>query len=140
MYSKNGERVLAFCKYDGKLDGKKLENNIILNSNYKNKLENILTVFINLYKSGNRRMSDFLKFEKMNRENNMYDQKKRHRLFLKLAQNTIREYKDTLIKKSRVDFHDMINLATYIVKKKGIYPYKYIIIDEYQDTSLQKNL
>lgn len=30
MYSKNGERVLAFCKYDGKLDGKKLENNIML--------------------------------------------------------------------------------------------------------------
>ena len=34
----------------------------------------------------------------------------------------------------------MINKATNIVNKEGIYPYKYIIIDEYQDTSLNKCL
>ena len=32
----------------------------------------------------------------------------------------------------------MINKATKVVNKEGIYPYKYIIIDEYQDTSLNK--
>ena len=32
----------------------------------------------------------------------------------------------------------MINESIKIVKKKGIYRYKYIIIDEYQDTSLNK--
>ena len=32
----------------------------------------------------------------------------------------------------------MINKATNIINKGGIYPYKYIIIDEYQDTSLNK--
>ena len=34
----------------------------------------------------------------------------------------------------------MINQATDIIYKEGIYPYKYIIIDEYQDTSLSKCL
>ena len=34
----------------------------------------------------------------------------------------------------------MINMASKIVKQNGIYPYKYIIIDEYQDTSLNKCL
>ena len=39
-----------------------------------------------------------------------------------------------------LDFNDMINKATDLVKKYGYYNYKYIIIDEYQDTSLSKCL
>ena len=117
---------------------KKLENNIILNSRYKQKLENILTVFVNLYKSGNHSISDFQKFEKINIKDNIYDKKKRHKLFLNLAKNIVKDYQKTLKKSKKIDFHDMINLATYITDKKGIYPYKYIIIDEYQDTSLNK--
>ena len=48
------------------------------------------------------------------------------------------DYEKTLKSKKQIDFHDMINESTKIVKKTGIYQYKYIIIDEYQDTSLNK--
>ena len=117
---------------------KKLENNIIMNYNYKPKLEKIMNIFINLYKSGNHSIKDFQKFEKTNNKNNLYDQRRRHNYFLKLIKQTIIDYNQTLKRRNEIDYHDMINLATKIVKKKGIYPYKYIIIDEYQDTSLNK--
>ncbi len=117
---------------------KTLEQNIILNSKYKNKLKKIMTMFINLYKSGNHNIKDFEKFEKINRETHLYDQKKRHKKFLSLTKRTIKNYERELIKHHEIDFHDMINIATKIVKKKSSFPYRYIIIDEYQDTSLNK--
>lgn len=117
---------------------KKLENNIIINTKHRLKLERIMTIFINLYKSSNNNLKDFEKFEKINNRNNIYDQKKRHKAFLKLMKQTIKNYNQILKKRREIDYHDMINLASHIVKKKGIYPYRYIIIDEYQDTSLNK--
>lgn len=116
----------------------KLENNIINNSEYKNKLKKIITMFINLYKSGNHKIKDFESFEKINKITNLYSQKKRHKKFLSLVKKTLKNYKKELIKHSEIDFHDMINIATSIVKKQSTFKYKYIIIDEYQDTSLNK--
>jgi len=45
-------------------------------------------------------------------------------------------YKDYLLNNNEIDFDDMINYATEYVHKYGVkHNYKYIIIDEYQDTS-----
>lgn len=117
----------------------KMENNIILNTKNKEKLKIILINFVNLFKSNNYKIKDFNNFQKLNKSNNLYDKRIRHKLFLKLAKNIIQKYQKELKKRKIIDYHDMINLATYIVKNNKIYPYKYIIIDEYQDTSSNKN-
>lgn len=116
----------------------KLEHNIILNSKIKEHLKEIIITFINLYRSSNNKISSFKQFKEINNKNNIYDKKKRHNQFLKLVKDIIINYEKTLIRKQQIDFHSMINDSIKIVKKKGIYPYKYIIIDEYQDTSLNK--
>lgn len=119
---------------------KKLEKEIILSLNYKNRLKEIMKTFINLYKSGNNKISDFSSFNKINKQKHIYDQKIRHRHFLNLIKYTIIKYQKELIKTKQIDFNDMINEAIKIVKKQNINNYKYIIIDEYQDTSLNKTL
>ena len=117
---------------------RKLENNIILNSKHKERLKEIIITFINLYKAQNKKIKDFKTFDEINKKDHMYDQVRRHKYFLNLTKSIIIKYNKTLKKRKEIDYHDMINEATQIVKIKGIYPYKYIIIDEYQDTSLNK--
>ena len=63
--------------------------------------------------------------------------KKKDQAFLRII---IKIYEMYLVEKQAsglIDFDDMIYLATKIVKEKGINKkYQYIIVDEYQDTSL----
>ena len=47
-------------------------------------------------------------------------------------------YKEELYSEEKIDFDDMINYAYESVNKLYYFPYKYIIVDEYQDTSLSK--
>ena len=58
---------------------------------------------------------------------------------LKIIKEIYIEYQEELNSTYKVDFNDMINEGINILKNKGyIKPYKYIIIDEYQDTSFTK--
>ena len=68
----------------------------------------------------------------------MYDQRNRHRYFLNLMKYTIVKYNKYLCRNKKIDYNDMINLASKIVRKDNL-KYKYVIIDEYQDTSLNKS-
>ena len=123
----------------GKIDNiiVKLQNNIILNSKSKIKLEDTLLRFINLYKGNNMNKNDFQSFRKINKKN-IYDEKERHKYFLNLTEKIIKKYERYLRKNNEIDYNDMINLAIKISKKKHIFNYKYIIIDEFQDISLNK--
>lgn len=48
-------------------------------------------------------------------------------------------YQDSLNKENALDFNDMINKSISVLREtKLIKKYKYIIVDEYQDTSLTK--
>lgn len=47
-------------------------------------------------------------------------------------------YKEELLSEKKIDFDDMINYAYELVNTLTYFQYKYIIIDEYQDTSLSK--
>lgn len=116
----------------------KLQDNIIMNTNYKEKIKNTIEKFINLYKSNNMNISYYRKFEEMNNQNNIYEEKIIHKNFLKLTKKIIIKYTKILKKRKEIDYHDMINQASNILKRKQIFKYKYIIIDEYQDTSLNK--
>ncbi|MEH7749380.1 3'-5' exonuclease, partial [Neobacillus drentensis] len=48
-------------------------------------------------------------------------------------------YQEQLSKRNKIDFNDMINGATDVIRNgKVTFPYKYIIIDEYQDVSVSR--
>lgn len=124
----------------GQGNSTKLKNNILKNSNYILYLKDTIKAFLNLFKSNNYNLSSFKKFLNYNKKKHFIKKQIRHKLFLNLVKNIYLEYEDYLESTKQIDFHDMINKSSNIVKKEGIYPYKYIIIDEYQDTSLNKCL
>ena len=66
----------------------------------------------------------------------------RNLLFLDIAQEVYNHYQDTLQKNNQIDFADMINDAYFLlceIEKSGEkLPYKYIVIDEFQDIAKQR--
>ena len=87
--------------------------------------------FINLFKNQNYDISKFNEFKTNSKRINKY---------ILLIKRVYIKYMTYLKQENLLDFNDMINKATDLVKKYGYYNYKYIIIDEYQDTSLSKCL
>jgi DNA helicase-4 len=106
---------------------------------FGNELIKLIESFINLSKS--RRLNH-------NSLKNLFSDKarvkndfmlERQKLFLKFALPALTKYDNTLNKKNEIDFNDMINQATDVIKKhKPEYKYQYIIIDEYQDISVAR--
>ena len=107
--------------------------NILKNENKEKYIQfkNLLMTFINLFKSNNY---DISKFDEYLNINYGLDY-----ILLKILKEIYKEYDTELKSKCEIDFNDMINYATNIVSNNGyIKNYKYIIIDEYQDTSITK--
>lgn len=99
-------------------------------------LKNLLATFIRLFKASDYKTHDFLKF--LDRAKLTFNIKKykREKLFLTLAVNIYTRYQKYLEDESEIDFDDMLTKAKETVDKFGfIHRTKYIIIDEYQDTS-----
>lgn len=119
-------------------NSKLIKNCILKNTSYIKCFKDTIKTFINLFKSNNYNLDSFKTFFKINNETNYIIKQKRHNAFLKLVRQIYISYEDYLKRTNQIDFHDMINKATNIINKEGMYPYKYIIIDEYQDTSLNK--
>lgn len=60
----------------------------------------------------------------------------RNTLVLSLAEPIFNAYDSCLRERGEIDFNDMIHLATrYVEQGKYVNPYKYVIVDEYQDIS-----
>lgn len=99
----------------------------------------LIESFINLSKS--RRLNyDLLTniLSDKGRVNNDY-MFERQKLFLQFVLPILAKYDNTLAEKNEIDFNDMINQATDIIKEnKPDYNYQYIIIDEYQDISFSR--
>ena len=66
----------------------------------------------------------------------------RTHLFLDIVEPVYNFYQEQLKKINRIDFEDMINDAHFylseIEKQQLVLPYKYIIIDEFQDIARQR--
>lgn len=61
---------------------------------------------------------------------------RRNALVLSLAEPILEAYDSCLKNRGEIDFNDMIRLATrYVEEGKYENPYKYVIVDEYQDIS-----
>lgn len=97
----------------------------------------LIITFINRIKSNNHTMKNFLKYLKRNKY--LYSKKKKfkNKCFLIIMFDIYRIYLEELNSTYSIDFDMMISLASFIVKKRGMKRfYKYIIIDEFQDTSM----
>lgn len=108
-------------------------------SNFKEvtNLKHLLSTFIRLFKSSAYEVSSFLEFIDRAKETLNIKKYKREKIFLTLALNIYMIYTDYLEKNNEIDFDDMLTLAKKTVDKFGFFhSIEYIIIDEYQDTSL----
>lgn len=89
----------------------------------------LLNTFLVLFKSNNESIKNL--FNKAKQEDNP-----RATLFIELFEPIFKNYENFLKENNEIDFSDMINLATKSVQNSEfISPYKYIIIDEFQDVS-----
>lgn len=104
--------------------------------NYFHILKQQLQTFIHLLKSNGGNYISILEYQTESLKNkNQFIQKKEN-LFFYLLQNIYMEYCNYLEENRQIDFDDMLCRGAEYVKEYGIKkPYKYIIIDEYQDTS-----
>lgn len=105
---------------------------------YFTKLIQLLSNFINRFKTNNFKLERFSDFQAVAREN----KDERTLLFLDIARQCYIHYEKALQEEGAIDFEDMINNAADIldekIKRKEKLPYDYIFIDEYQDISLQR--
>lgn len=109
----------------------------ILNSIAKEEvssLDTLISTFLNLYKSNNYTIKNITD------QISTYSDKKikdRYYLFLEIFTPILKNYNEFLKSNNLIDFSDMINDATaYIETNKFKNKFKYIIIDEFQDTSI----
>ena len=97
-------------------------------------LKKLIIKFISLFKANAFDLYDFTKFIKRTFSI-------KEKLFLIITLNVYLIYKNELNSSGLIDFDDMIIKSTEIVNKKIIkLDYKYVIIDEYQDTSYVRYL
>ena len=102
-------------------------------------LETTISTFISLFKCNDYKIEDFINFNKMIKRTLNYKKYKKERILLTLIVNIYLTYYSYLKENNEIDFNDMISFASEEIKNKNIsFKYKYIIIDEYQDTSLIK--
>ena len=93
--------------------------------------------FITLFKSNNYKIEEIenLRQKYLSEEKNEF-LCERTNLFLDIIKILLAEYLNYLSKNNAIDFSDMINdAATLVSNDCDILPYKYLIVDEYQDIS-----
>lgn len=97
---------------------------------------NLITSFIQLFKGNDYGIGKFSEFKKENETNDDEFDKKRTNLFLNIVEEFYSAYENHLKENIKIDFNDMINNATREVEKGNLNKtYRYILVDEYQDTS-----
>lgn len=63
----------------------------------------------------------------------------RSKIFLNIVNSIMKIYNQTLMESNQIDFNDMVNEASLLIKNGNVsLKYKYIIVDEYQDISLTR--
>lgn len=117
--------------------------NIILGKQYTESdltnLKALIRTFVSLFKSNNYELSYFLTILKKIKHTIKYKEYKKNKALLHLIINIYLEYQDNLTNESALDFNDMINKSLEVLEKHGLKKkWKYIIVDEYQDTSITK--
>lgn len=120
------------------VDYKDIYKVILENSNNKYFIDfkQLISTFIGLFKSRGFDQKYFESlYEKINKIENDFH-RERNKLFMNIVEPIYIKYQEYLKENNKIDFNDMINNASEIVRKENLnLNYKYIIIDEYQDIS-----
>lgn len=104
---------------------------------YFNEFIKLCTTFVNLYKANGYEIDelDRLKFKTMTYNNEYYAQ--RFEVFKQIIKPVLVDYAQYLKENDAIDFSDMIGEAVKCINAgKGVKPYKYVIVDEFQDISV----
>lgn len=97
---------------------------------YVNRFANLLSTFLNLYKSS------LLSIEDLKEKTQHTKSKERSQAFVELFSYILTSYNNLLIASGQVDFNDMISLsAKYLAGDEQQVKYRYILVDEFQDIS-----
>lgn len=96
-------------------------------------LKNLVT-FLNLYKGHGEKELETIRKEILADDSIAPYLYKRNQLFFNIFEQYYKQYEDFLKETNHIDFNDMLLYTIPLVDK--IHPYKYIYVDEYQDTSL----
>ena len=90
----------------------------------------LIKKFLKLYKSSTYTLSE------LREKTWAYPFAKRYLAFLDIFEPLLEDYQSILSETDRIDFDDMINNATDHIQKGGYKsPFKYILVDEFQDIS-----
>ena len=96
----------------------------------------LVETFINLFKGNGYSKDKFKEFRKINEEKYSDFYKDKHNMFLDIVEDIYDYYYEYLKKHKLIDFNDMINDAIEKIENNGYEKnYKYILVDEFQDTS-----
>lgn len=106
---------------------------------YFSEFKKLCGTFLALFKSNAYRIAELEKLrEKKSRYLNSYFQR-RIALFVLLIKPLLEAYDRYLEENHMIDFSDMINMAAEAIRTGfKVAPYKYVIIDEYQDISVAR--
>ena len=153
----NTNLIISYSQYnDGKSLIEHLENKLVLagfelnkrdtkevllklvgneENKYVWRLVKLITIFIQNFKIKGLQQQDF--YSLLRTTENV-----RTKLFLEICHVIYNEYQNALDKEKCVDFEDMINDSARILREvadlKEKLAFKYIIVDEYQDISMQR--
>ena len=96
----------------------------------------LVSTFLGHYKGSNLN-KDLLR---QNNEEFKGQVKERNNAFIDVFLPVFESYQQTLISENKIDFHDMISQAIDLIKK-GKYqtPFRYIMVDEFQDMSIGRS-
>ncbi len=116
---------------------------IILGKTYTNQellnLKRLIITFINLFKSNNYPINHFREILRKIKKTINFKEYLKNKYLLLLIINIYIYYENELKQEKALDFNDMINKSIKVLKEtKKVNNYKYIIVDEYQDTSKVK--
>ena len=102
-------------------------------------LKRLITTFINLFKSNNLSLTYYQTILKKIKFTLNIKEYIKHKYLILLIFNIHLLYQEELNNNNYIDFNDMINNTINILDKYGLKKkWKYVIVDEYQDTSLTK--
>ncbi|WP_160848606.1 UvrD-helicase domain-containing protein [Pontibacillus yanchengensis] len=108
------------------------------NSNHFTEFVNFVSTFINLFKSNGYDYDMFDELKKLAPKDHSFSFH-RTNLFIDIVKPVYEYYQNALKEQHQIDFNDMINDATDAVESGEVnFPYKYLIIDEYQDISVSR--
>ncbi len=96
-----------------------------------------IEMFIRLFKCNNFKLGDFSLFLKNIRKTIFYKKFLKEKIFLIFTLNIFIKYEKYLFDNNEIDFDDMIIKASdYVLNNDFSNNIRYVIIDEYQDTSI----